>query len=73
MLNELLEEGEFDVVGHDIGWALNIAALHEQLEVGHNLVLVSLPPSRASPLYRFCQYMNPELSHDGGPCTCFEG
>lgn len=43
-LDELSEEGEFDVVGHDVGWSLDIAALHEELEVGHDLVLELLEP-----------------------------
>lgn len=43
-LDELSEEGEFDVVGHDVGWTLDVAALHEQLEVGHDLVLELLEP-----------------------------
>ena len=38
-LNELAEKGEFDVVGHDVGRTLDVAALHEELEVGHDLVL----------------------------------
>jgi len=28
-LDELSEEGEFEVVGHDVGWTLDVAALHE--------------------------------------------
>jgi hypothetical protein len=43
-LDELSEEGEFDVVGHDVGWPLDVASLHEQLEVGHDLVLELLEP-----------------------------
>ena len=43
-LDEFSEEGEFDVVGHDVGWPLDVAALHEQLEVGHDLVLELLEP-----------------------------
>lgn len=43
-LDEFSEEGEFDVVGHDVGWTLDVAALHEQLEVGHDLVLELLEP-----------------------------
>jgi hypothetical protein len=43
-LDELAEEGEFDVVGHDVGWTLDVAALHEQLEVGHDLVFELLEP-----------------------------
>lgn len=43
-LDEFSEEGELDVVGHDVGWALDVAALHEQLEVGHDLVLELLEP-----------------------------
>jgi hypothetical protein len=22
--------------------------------------------------YVFCQYINPSLGHDGGPCTCYD-
>ena len=43
-LNELSEEGELDVVGHDVGGALDVAALHKELEVGHDLVLELLEP-----------------------------
>jgi hypothetical protein len=43
-LDELAEKGEFDVVGHDVGWPLDVAALHEELEVGHDLVLELLEP-----------------------------
>jgi len=43
-LDELAEEGEFDVVGHDVGGTLDVAALHEELEVGHDLVLELLEP-----------------------------
>jgi hypothetical protein len=43
-LDEFSEEGEFDVVGHDVGWTLDVAALHEELEVGHDLVLELLEP-----------------------------
>lgn len=43
-LYEFSEESELDVVGHDVGWPLDVAALHEQLEVGHDLVLELLEP-----------------------------
>ena len=43
-LDELSQEGEFEVVGHDVGWTLDVAALHEELEVGHDLVLELLEP-----------------------------
>lgn len=43
-LDELAEKGELDVVGHDVGGALDVAALHEELEVGHDLVLELLEP-----------------------------
>jgi len=43
-LDELSEKGELDVVWHDVGGALNVAALHQQLEVGHDLVLELLEP-----------------------------
>ena len=43
-LDELSEEGELDVVGHDVGGTLDVAALHEELEVGHDLVLELLKP-----------------------------
>jgi len=38
-LDEISEEGEFDVVVHDVGWALGVAAPHEELEAGYALVL----------------------------------
>jgi len=43
-LDELSEKGELDVVGHDVGGTLNVTALHQQLEVGHDLVLELLEP-----------------------------
>jgi len=43
-LDELSEESEFEVVGHDVGWTLDVASLHEELEVGHDLVLELLKP-----------------------------
>ena len=43
-LDKLSEEGEFNVVGHDVGWTLDVATLHEELEVGHDLVLELLEP-----------------------------
>ena len=43
-LDELTEEGELDIVGHDVGGTLDVAALHEELEVGHDLVLELLKP-----------------------------
>jgi hypothetical protein len=43
-LDELSEKGELDVVGHDVGWTLDVAALHEELEVGHDLVFELLEP-----------------------------
>lgn len=43
-LDKLSEEGEFDVVGHDVGGSLDITALHQELEVGHDLVLELLKP-----------------------------
>ena len=43
-LDKLSEKGELDVVGHDVGGALNVTALHQQLEVGHDLVLELLKP-----------------------------
>jgi hypothetical protein len=29
-LNELSKKGKFDVVGHDVGGSLDVAALHEK-------------------------------------------
>jgi hypothetical protein len=43
-LDKLSEKGELDVVGHDVGGTLNVTALHQQLEVGHDLVLELLEP-----------------------------
>ena len=43
-LDEFSEKGEFEVVGHDVGGTLDVAALHEELEVGHDLVLELLEP-----------------------------
>jgi hypothetical protein len=43
-LDELSKKGEFDVVGHDVGGTLDVATLHEELEVGHDLVLELLEP-----------------------------
>lgn len=43
-VDELSEEGEFDVVGHDVGGTLDVAALHEEFEVRHDLVLELLEP-----------------------------
>ena len=43
-LDELSEKGKVDVVGHDVGGPLNVAALHQQLEVRHDLVLELLEP-----------------------------
>ena len=43
-LDELSQKGEFDVVGHDVGGTLDVSALHEELEVGHDLVLELLEP-----------------------------
>lgn len=43
-LDKLSEKGELDVVGHVVGGALNVAALHQQLEVRHDLVLELLEP-----------------------------
>jgi len=43
-LDELSEEGELDVVGHNVGGTPDVAALHEELEVGHDLVLELLKP-----------------------------
>jgi hypothetical protein len=43
-LDKLSEEGEFEVIGHDVGWTLDVSPLHEQLEVGHDLVLELLKP-----------------------------
>jgi len=43
-LDKLSQEGEFDVVGHDVGGTLDVATLHEQLKVGHDLVLELLEP-----------------------------
>jgi hypothetical protein len=43
-LDELAEEGELDVIGHDVGRTLDVSALHEELEVGHDLVLELLEP-----------------------------
>jgi hypothetical protein len=42
--DEPSEEGEFEVVGHYVGWTLDVAALYEELEVGHHLVLELLEP-----------------------------
>lgn len=43
-LDEFAEEGEFDVVGHDVRRAVDLALLHEHLEVGHDLVFELLKP-----------------------------
>jgi hypothetical protein len=43
-LDEPPEEGEFDIVGHDVGGALDVSTLHEELEVRHDLVLELLEP-----------------------------
>lgn len=43
-LDELAEEREFNVVGHDVWGALDIATLHEEFKVGHDLVLQLLEP-----------------------------
>ena len=43
-LDELAEEGELNVIGHDVGGTLDVSALHEELEVGHDLVLELLEP-----------------------------
>jgi hypothetical protein len=43
-LDELSKEAEFDVVGHDVGGTLDVSTLHEELEVGHDLVLELLEP-----------------------------
>jgi hypothetical protein len=43
-LDELSQEGELEGVGHDVGGALDVPALHEELEVGHDLVLELLEP-----------------------------
>ena len=42
--DELSEKGELDVVWHDVGRTLDVAALHKELEVGHDLVLELLEP-----------------------------
>jgi hypothetical protein len=39
-----LRRREFDVVEHDAGQTLDVATLHEELEVGHDLVLELLEP-----------------------------
>jgi hypothetical protein len=38
-LDELSEESELDVVEHNVGGTPDVAALHEELAVGHDLVL----------------------------------
>ena len=43
-LDELAEEGQLDLVWHDVGRALDVALLHEELEVAHRLVLELLKP-----------------------------
>ncbi len=43
-LDKLSEEGEFDVIGHDVGRTLDVSPLHEELEVRHDLVLELLKP-----------------------------
>ena len=42
--DELSEKGEFEVVGHDVGWTHDVATMYEELEVGHDLVLELLEP-----------------------------
>ena len=42
--DELAEEGELYVIGHDVWGTLDVSALHEELEVGHDLVLELLEP-----------------------------
>jgi hypothetical protein len=48
-----------------------------ELMLSH-LVKPALPAGAARPCrvaksrqYMFCQYISPELAHDGGPCDCF--
>ena len=43
-LDELAEEGELDVIGHQVGRALDLPLLHEHLEMRHDLVLELLEP-----------------------------
>lgn len=43
-LDEFAQESELDVVGHEIGWALDVAFLHEEFEVAHRLVFELLKP-----------------------------
>jgi hypothetical protein len=43
-LDELSEESELDVVEHNVGGTPDVAALHEELAVGHDLVLELLKP-----------------------------
>jgi hypothetical protein len=43
-LDELSEKGEFDIVRHDIGGTLDVATLHEEFKVRHDLVLELLKP-----------------------------
>lgn len=42
--DESSQKRKFDVVGHDIRRALDVALLHEQFEMGHGLVFQLLKP-----------------------------
>lgn len=42
--NEAAHEGQLDALGHDVRRALDVALLHQQLEVRHALVLQLLEP-----------------------------
>lgn len=43
-LDKLPEEGELDVVRHDIRRPLDVSALHQQFQMGHDFVLQLLQP-----------------------------
>ena len=43
-VDEFAQEGEFDVVGHHVWGSLNFSFLHEERELGHDLVFQLLQP-----------------------------
>jgi hypothetical protein len=43
-LDKFPEKRQFDVVWHGVWWSLNIAFLHEKLQVRHRLVFQLLQP-----------------------------
>jgi hypothetical protein len=49
--------------------ALSIKAVDGLRTKGGVMSLVASVPRHS---YIFCQYVNPGLGHDGGPCTCYD-